>query len=166
MALSKDEKDIVQPLAEAVTKTFSIQFSTPVEILSIDHSETQTLEFEIAAIMSISSSTYTGIVALCFPQSTFLALVERMLLKKYTTIDSNNADAAGEMLNIIYGVARLRINRDGFDFFPAIPSVVRGKSLIISHISGSPCIVVSCKSESGPFALEISLKKTGEIHFE
>jgi chemotaxis protein CheX len=85
-----------------------------------------------------------------------------MLGETYTEVNSENADAAGELLNIIYGNARVKINLAGHAFLPAIPTVIYGEKVKISHGDVSLIVRVDCETDLGSFHLEVSLKKVEE----
>lgn len=151
---------IVAPLLEAIKKAFSVQASTNIKILSFKPIHmVEPMNLEIASMMGLLSKKVNGTLAVLFPGPTFLGLINKMLGESYTEINDENADAAGEFLNIIYGIARPIINDAGHDFAPAIPSVVRGKTIQISHAAGYLVGAITCQSEFGDFRLELSLKK-------
>lgn len=151
---------IPKTLMDSMKEAFLVQASTNVEIVkasAIDSHQGQGAAL-IAAI-GIKSSALNGTLAICFPKECFLGIVNKMLGEKYTDIDKDNVDAAGEMLNIIYASARVKINQLGHDFAPAIPTVTRGSSIQISHGSAPKIVRVDCKCEYGSFHLEVSLRK-------
>ena len=151
---------IVGPVLEAIRKAFSVQASTEIQILSFKPiTLVPPINVGIAAMMGILSKNFNGTLAILFPENTFVGVVNKMLGESYTAINEENADAAGEFLNIVYGIARPTINENGHDFTPAIPNVVRGDKIQISHASGYLVGAISCQSEFGEFRVELSLKK-------
>jgi chemotaxis protein CheX len=153
---------IPKSLIDSMKDAFSIQASTPVEIVGAKIAPAEDLSkgIDIVSVIGIQSSNLVGSVALCFPAATFLGIVNKMLGESYDVITSENSDAAGELLNIIYGAARVRMNTAGHDFKPAIPTVVKGNEISVNH-SGNPTMVrILCKTEAGQFHLEVSLKRS------
>lgn len=160
MAQNDFEPAIVRPIIDAVAKAFSVQLTMKAEVKSLRPPEaTERLEVAVAAVMSLTSAEFNGTIALCFPVETFLKVVNKLLDEKFEKIDKENADAVAEILNIIYGVARPEINKTGYTFAPAIPSVVRGQNIKVSHPAAQIIGVMHCESDAGPFRLELSLKK-------
>ena len=156
-------KMILECILEAVRKAFSIQASTQVQITAVKPGKAETRpRSDIAAILGMSGSAMSGSIALCMPSATFLGIVNRMLGENYAQITQENSDAAGELLNIVYGLARNQINLKGFDFAPAIPTVVRGEKLELSGPGqgGGLIAEIRCETDLGPFHVEVTLKDT------
>ena len=150
---------IPKSLMEAILSSFQVQATTAVELLGATAiAPGRDPHIDIAATIGIRSSGYSGILALCFPQATFLGVINKMLAEQYQAINEENSDAAGELLNIIYGSARVKFNDGGHDFSPAIPTVVFGNDINISHGSTPLVVRINCRCEFGPFSLEISLR--------
>lgn len=159
MAEQSPQMQLLGPMLEAIKKVFQIQLSTPVDFKDIGPKAGQsTLKFDLAAVLGMTSSKMTGSLIILFPETTFLPIVNRMLGESYSKINSENRDAAAEILNIIYGSARPIINRLGHDFAPAIPSVATGGDLTFSHTPGATVLVVPCKADVGEFELELGVK--------
>lgn len=153
---------IPKSLVDSLKTAFSVQASTPVEITAVGAVDaTASRDVDLIAAIGLKSSQFSGTLAICFPSATFLAIVNRMLGESHQEISRENSDAAGELLNIIYASARVKINEGGHDFALAIPTVAGGQNLHISH-GGSPKIVrVNCSTDCGPFFLEVSLRRLG-----
>jgi CheY-specific phosphatase CheX len=153
---------IPKSLIESLKETFSIQASTTIEILKVCAVEpVHSSSADLIAAIGMKSSTVSGTLAICFPKSSFLGMVNKMLGEGFSEITVENSDAAGEFLNIIYASARVKMNQAGHDFAPAIPTVTRGSDVKISH-GGVPKIVkVDCRCEHGEFHLEVSLRMVG-----
>ncbi len=150
---------IPKSLTDAVKDTFSIQAGTPVEIVKVYMAEPQSLkDISIISAIGLKSSKYSGILALCFPSKPFLGILSKMLGESYSEITTENSDAAGEWMNIVYASARVKINQAGNDFSPALPTVTRGSNVQISHGSTVKIIRVDCQCEFGIFHMELSLK--------
>lgn len=116
------------------------------------------LQVDIAGVIGLTSKTFNGSIALEFPEKTFLYIMNGMLGEEFTTIDDDLQDGAGELLNIIFGLAKRNLNAKGYEIEKAIPAVVRGSDIKISHKSISPPIIVPFESEHGSFIIEIVLE--------
>lgn len=113
---------------------------------------------EIAAVLGLMSPNFTGSLALCFPNTTFLGIMEKMLGEKYPEITKDLEDGAGELLNIIFGHAKTELNERGFAIEKAIPTIVRGSAIEISHLTPSPTLILQFDSEVGKFHIEMGMK--------
>ncbi len=151
---------IPKSLVDSIKDAFGIQASCPIEIKSVTAVPPSVVNgIDIISIIGVQSAKLRGTFALCFPKVAFLGIVNKMLGETFPEINNDNADAAGELLNITYAGARVKINQAGHDFQPAIPSVVRGNDIIVAHGEVPLIVRVNCQSEFGPFHAEISLRK-------
>ncbi len=150
-------------LQQAITDTFQVQLSMPVKVSVTTMSASETLKatsiLDIVSVMGVKCTGFTGSLALGFPKVMFMHALESMLGEKHTEITNENADACGELLNIIYASSRVKINESGFDFQPAIPSTVCGKEVSLPIGQFSSFMKFTCESEKGSFLLAFSLKR-------
>lgn len=119
-------------------------------------------QIDIAGVVGIVSSSFTGNIGLCFPTSTFLLSMEKMLGEPYTEITDEIADGAGELMNMIFGYAKKILNGEGFDLGRALPTVIVGENLRIKQKNSHTVIVLPFDSTIGPFQLEIGIEQIGE----
>jgi CheY-specific phosphatase CheX len=82
-----------------------------------------------------------------------------MIGEKHAAVTPENADACGELLNIIYASARVKINEAGFDFQPAIPTTVSGSRISLPLGQYSSFIKFTAESPHGPLTLALALKR-------
>ncbi len=77
----------------------------------------------------------------------------------YPDITPEIQDAAGELLNIIFGLAKRELSDNkGFKIKKAIPTILVGSQLeIYSSKQASTVLSVPCKIDVGTFTLEIQL---------
>jgi len=113
---------------------------------------------DLSTVIAINSSAYEGSMALSFEKGFFLGIVERMLEEKYTEINEENQDAAGEICNQVFGNAKRILNKQGYDIQTALPSLVEGAQHSIKHLVSGPTIAVKFKSDVGSFIFELALK--------
>lgn len=150
---------VAKALVESLKDAFQVQASTAVEIKKVEAIKAAPIE-DIALLASVGmkSASFQGVAALFFPSRTFLGVINRMLGESYADVTDENADAAGELMNILYASARVKINKAGNDFLPAIPTVVKGANIGMMH-GGVPMIGrITCECEFGPFFVEVSLR--------
>jgi chemotaxis protein CheX len=110
----------------------------------------------IAAQLGLTSSKFKGALSLCFEEKFFLKMVSNMLRETVSEINTDNQDAASEILNMVYGSAKTALNPRGFTFERAIPTVVRGKDLQTSH-GRLPTLVIPLNSEFGSMFIELTV---------
>lgn len=95
-----------------------------------------------------------GSMAISFKKKTFLGIVNRMLGADYTDIDPEISDAAAELCNQVFGLTKTKLNQQGHEIQPAIPSVITGENHQIKHSTSAPVIAVEYSTEFGPFTIE------------
>lgn len=163
MAAAELNVDFVKPFLMASVKTLKLQCGItanagqPVVIEGKKHP----LPINIAGIIGITSSKFTGSVALCFPEKTFLGIMGRMFEETFAEIDDDLEDGVCELLNIIYGSAKVDLNKLGHQLEKAIPAVVRGESVNVKYVSKSSTISIPFETELGKFSIDINLHSTG-----
>lgn len=151
---------IPRSLTESLKDTFSIQASCPIEITKVSIVEPHSLvSVNLISAIGLKSTSFEGTLALCFPKDPFLGVINHMLGESHTDVTQENSDAIGELLNIVYGSARVKMNMAGHDFMPAIPTIIRGDDIQISHGQSAKIIRIDCKCEHGVFFVEVSLRK-------
>lgn len=158
--MSTDFQIIPKSISESIVDTFKTMAQENAEIVSVV-AESPKLESElgIIAVIGIKSSSFTGSIAIHFPSSTFIPLMNKMLGENHTSIGPGNADGASEFLNIIYSSARVKINEAGFDFNPAIPATIKGKDLELPSTQSAKVLKLNCKCTFGAFTVVVALMK-------
>lgn len=146
--------NIVNAFISATTQVLETMAQTPAVKDSLYLRAPDSVSGDISAILSITSSTSKGSLAISFGKDCFLAVVNRMLGEKYQEISAENSDAAAELCNQIFGVAKKAINAMGNDLQPAIPSIITGAGHKIQHKTLGPCVVVKFRTDSGWFTIE------------
>jgi len=114
---------------------------------------------DIAGVIGISSPSFRGTISICFPEKTFLLLISSMLGETYTEITKDVEDGAGETLNMIFGYAKRILNERGYGIDKAIPTVVRGQNVSLSHLSQQGTIVLPFKVNDLDFYMEICTER-------
>lgn len=113
------------------------------------------IDCEIAALLGLTSTKFSGNIAICFTKGVFLGLMNNMLGEQYQEITPEFQDGAGELLNMIFGYAKRVLNAQGHDIQKAIPSIVRGRGIEAIHLSPSPVYVLPFDTKFGAFQIEI-----------
>jgi CheY-specific phosphatase CheX len=160
---AQNESGIPKHIQWALEEAFRVQLNMEIKVTAslenADHAQALNSKLDVMSIMGISSSTHTGSMALSFPKETFLQVLEKMIGEKHNAIDSQNADACAELLNIVYASARVKINQEGFDFQPAIPSTISGKELSLPLGQYNNFLTFKGETKLGNFLFTLSLKR-------
>ncbi len=111
------------------------------------------IQYDIAGIIGLTSTTFTGSIALCFPKTVFLEIMGKMLGENFSEITDELSDGAAELLNIIFGQAKAVLNEQGHSLEKAIPTVIRGTNIQTRPLSKNPTIVLPFDIGNGIFHL-------------
>lgn len=145
-----------KPFVDGTLHTLKVQCQTEVgtEKPFIKGQQVQP-DFDIAGVIGITSTAFNGSITLCFPKAVFLGLMSNMLGEKFPEITQDLQDGAAELLNIIFGHAKVTLNNQGYTIQKAIPAVIRGAGLKTTHMSKGPVVVLPFKTPMGEFHVEI-----------
>jgi len=112
---------------------------------------------EVSGIIGITGDI-VGSLAVSFESSCICGIVNSMLGEEYSEPTRDVLDAVGELTNMISGVARTKMEKDGLSVFAAIPSVIIGKDHTITHILKAPSIVIPFSTTHGQFVIDVCVK--------
>ncbi len=118
--------------------------------------ENDTAKGDITGIIGLTGDA-EGSLAVSFSESCALKIVENMVGEKYDELNEEVADCVGELTNMISGDARAQLQKLGFEFTAAIPTIVRGKGHTIRHLAqGGTTIMIPFTTDHGNFYIEAS----------
>lgn len=149
--------DFIKPFVQASRDTLAIQANTEISVgKPYLKKDGVVLDSDIAGVISLTSKTFNGSIALCFPKKVFLSIYSKMVGEPLEEITKESEDAVGEILNIIFGQAKVVLNQAGHEIQRAIPAIVRGKQISIHHLSRNVAVILPFEMDAGQFHLEIS----------
>jgi chemotaxis protein CheX len=111
---------------------------------------------DVSGIIGLTGDA-VGTLAISFSEACICDICSRMLGEAYTEMCQDIFDAVGEITNMISGVARTHMEKDGMAVYAAIPSVVYGKNHTINHILNSPSIVIPFSTDHGAFVVDVCI---------
>ncbi|MDY0163383.1 chemotaxis protein CheX [Desulfobotulus sp.] len=113
---------------------------------------------DVTGIIGLTGAA-NGTIAVTFDEGSILKVVSNMFGEPMTELNSEVADAVGEITNMISGQARRELEGLGKVFEAAIPSVVSGKNHTITHYTDGPKIAIPFSTEGGQFTIEVCLER-------
>lgn len=157
----KIDVNFINPFIEGTVLVLKVQCSTEVTPLKpvLKGTEDLKIRTDIAGIIGITSPTFTGSIAICFPEKVFLALMSKMLGEEFNEINADLEDGAGELLNMIFGHAKKILNTQGHSIEKALPTIVRASNLSVNHSGSKGSIQLPFEGSSGGFFMEITTEK-------
>jgi chemotaxis protein CheX len=114
---------------------------------------------DVSGIIGITGDA-TGSLAISFTETCICDIVSRMLGESYTSANREVFDAVGEITNMISGVARTHMEKQGMTVYAAIPTVIFGKNHTINPILDSPSIIIPFSTDKGTFVVDVCIKTT------
>lgn len=152
--------DLVDALREAVFYTVEVLMKTKA---SLDHSYFQSPvapnASEVCGVIEINhpslQGTLHGTVMLRFPRETYLKLMSKMMDRPFREVRPEIADGAAELLNIIVGQTKRRMEdvQGKFNLGHSIPRVVSNAHRAASGAEGY--MIIPFDSEAGAFSVEL-----------
>lgn len=109
---------------------------------------------DVTGVIGITGEA-NGTIAVTFDEGSILKIVSNMFGEEMTELNSEVADAVGELTNMISGQARRELEESGKIFEAAIPSVISGKNHQITHYTDGPKIAIPFTTEGGSFTIEV-----------
>lgn len=114
---------------------------------------------DVSGVISISSETFNGTLAISLTEKIFCKIGSNMLNEDFKEINEKNIDLVGELANMILGQAKIELGKLGYGIQMAIPSCVWGKDHKIKHFGGGVCVVIPFETPEGTFYTEIMTKQ-------
>jgi len=111
---------------------------------------------DISGIIGMTGAA-RGSLALSFSKGCILKIVSNMLGEEITEINGDIKDAVGELTNMVSGVARKKLEAEGFSVTAAIPTVISGPNHSIIHVINGPSIIIPFEMDEGSFVVDICL---------
>lgn len=154
--------EFINPFIMATKTVIETQAQTPLTPgKAYLRKPSERIPMEIAGVIGLTCSEFKGSISICFRAEVFLKIYENMVGEKHEVITSEIEDAAGELLNIIFGQAKTVLNdQKGYTLDKAIPTVLVGEKLKLHHQSRNPAIILPFESPAGAFHLEILIDRS------
>lgn len=160
-AKSAVDVEFINPFILATKKVLETQAQTPLQPgKAYLRKHDERIPMEIAGVIGINCADFVGTISICFRAQVFLKIYESMVGEKHEQISSEIEDAAGELLNIIFGQAKTVLNDTrNYNLDKSIPTILVGERLKLHHQSRNPSIVIPFESTAGAFHLEILIDR-------
>jgi len=112
---------------------------------------------DVSGIVGLSGEA-RGTLSVSFSEESILSIVSNMFGEPVKEINEDVKDAVGEILNIVSGQARQKLEGMGRILKGAIPTVITGKNHAISHITKQPIVAIPFETDNGNFTIEVCIE--------
>jgi chemotaxis protein CheX len=113
---------------------------------------------DVSGIVGLTGEA-SGTISVSFSEESIIAIVSKMFGEPVSEINEEVKDAVGEILNIVSGQARQKLEARGISLRGAIPTVITGKNHTICHITKHAIIAVPFDTDNGKFTIEVCLEE-------
>jgi CheY-specific phosphatase CheX len=138
----------------AVEQTFSRMLGLTVTSSFAVYEKESVASSDVSGIMNLVHEKLEGSLIITFPQATLFAVLKNFYKRDFTEIDKVAAAAVGELLNIIFGVLKFRIQPKGMTLGRALPNIVVGAGHKVSNATWTLCMEFKC--EAGDFRVLVT----------
>jgi chemotaxis protein CheX len=150
--------ELVNPFIESVQEVFSTMLGTQAKRGKVGITDGEKSPGELVALIGISGRA-TGNVALSLPASTALSIIGQLMSETYDSVTEDVIDGVAEMVNMIAGGAKAKMNVDGdtpMDL--SLPTVVSGDSYKVKYPTKTIWLEVPFECDYGPFIIRITFE--------
>lgn len=120
------DKNLINTFIDSVIKTLGDMAQTKVTPGKPSIESKVIVKGEVAGIIGMVAGSSKGTLMICFTNKSAFKIIENMLGEIHTNLTPEVTDAVGELTNMIYGSAKTTLNKMGYSFEMAIPTVVSG----------------------------------------
>jgi len=149
---------LVNPFIDATIHVLSSMAFTTAHVGKPYLKKDNLVKGDVTGIVGLIGET-RGTLSISFSEQSILSIVSNMFGEKITDINEEVQDAVGELLNIISGQARQKLEAMGRLLKGAIPTVISGKNHSITHITSHSIIAIPFETDTGKFTIEICLEE-------
>jgi chemotaxis protein CheX len=156
----KLDVNFLNPFIEGTIYVLNVQGNIEVKPLKPTLKSTlkDSYKTDIAGIIGLTSQSFHGNIAICFPKDLFLFIIGKMLGEEFTEITDDLKDGAAEITNMILGYAKKILNENGHTIEKALPSVICATDLKITNSSSQDSIILPFNALDMYFYIEISIE--------
>lgn len=149
----------INPFVKAAQDVFQHLFNAEIKKGDISDKINPSASYEVAIIIGVSGTHYTGVVVFSMARSTAVKIVKAFDAEMDVDEESAGfADALGELANIISGNALSEFSKEGVLLTITTPSVVIGQAFEV-HLLDQKTITVEVVTPYGNLQINIAIKK-------
>ena len=150
------DASIINPFLSAATKVLTtMAFTEPTPGKPYLRKPDESLSGDVAGVVGVTGEV-SGSMVLSFSEDAILHIVSSMFGETFSELNGEVRDAVGELSNMICGDARGTLDEQGCSINAAVPTVIVGADLQISHQTKKPSVVIPFTvGESGKFFVDV-----------
>jgi len=158
METRKLDVNFINPFIDGTLETLKVQSSIEAKSEApFLKGKGPTYQVDIAAVIGLVSSVFSGSIAICFSEGIFLKIMEGILGEPCPKFTKELEDGAAEMLNVIFGTAKKVLNEKGYGIQKAIPTIFTGGDIKVKYAVATTALVIPFVTLHGRFYIEIMI---------
>lgn len=127
--------------------------------INIKTENQQKLSGPISGVIKVASAEFPYEIIVSFTEKCYLKLISTMMGEEQVEINKENRDGATEILNIIYGQAKIVLNQQNVSIEPQIPVLYVGYEYPQDDRN---IIFIPFDSDHGEFSIEVRTPKDAD----
>lgn len=144
--------EFLNTMLESVKLTIDISLETNVKVLKPEKLMGSTnIDIHVGAVAGLLSNEFNGNMIIAFSRDVFLKTMNRFLQSDFTEITPPIRDGAAELLNVIIGQTKIRLNEKGFEIKQVIPTVISGEKINLSPTANQSALLIPFEVDFGRF---------------
>lgn len=157
----ESNQSTIDKVGDAIQQTFSSILSTNLQMIEVHDGPIENPPKNISAIVVLKNPDIQGTLCLGMPTETAFQIFSKFYGAKIEQIDERILDGVGEVTNMVFGLLKKDLNKEGFDFEMFIPTVIVGNEFnFISGLKGAGhTVTLHFESTEGGFWVQLNTKK-------
>ncbi len=137
------DDEISKIIDKAINETFSAFMGiTPILKSSERHNKALEDRYEISGIIAFIQESIEGTLAIRFKQDSILKLLSKVYGEELTALDNRVIGGIAEFSNVIHGIAKEDLNKQGYHYQMCLPVVIIGDNhSVVSALSGQKLVL-------------------------
>jgi chemotaxis protein CheX len=151
-------EDFIKPFVESAQNVLSTMLGMEAAWSKTYPKTSNEVFGEVSGIMGMAEGGAEGLIVASFPVSLALKIGGGFLGMEVAELDSDVKESIGELVNMIAGGAKAKLEGTPYFFLLSIPTVVSGKGVEIHHKSSHLRVVAELTVADETFVIEVSMK--------
>lgn len=150
--------DFINPVLAATVHTISTMTSLQVKHGKPYMKKPGAVSGDICGIIPVESRGFNGTIAICFEEQVFMKVISKILGMEFKQLDDSMKREVGELINIIFGQTRHRMEEMHLETRMALPAPVIQPGYSIPQGPGRPCLAIDFAIQDlGTFKIEMCI---------
>ncbi len=154
---------MAKEISHGVSRTLSDVFGVKTEMGAYRLETERSPLADISGFVELNNQEkHGGALIVTFPQSTIFAILGKFYRKQFTEYERSVKDGVGELTNMIFGLMKANLGKNGFAFKMALPNVVIGSQTSDGRLTPpmevrKVVLTIPYETEAGPFSVTLIL---------